>query len=78
MEWGPATDGGGSGIKGYWVYVDSRKVVFTTDITVTANSTVRFRLVSSGTLDTNQIHRYQISAVDNADNESLLFGLLTL
>ncbi len=76
LEWGPATDGGGSGVKGYWVYVDSRKIVFTTDIT--ANPTVRYRLVSSGTIDTTQTHLYQVSAVDNADNESALFGSLTL
>ncbi len=76
LEWGPATDGGGSGVKGYWIYVDGRKVVFTTDIT--PNPTVRYRLVSSGTVDTTQPHRYQVSAVDNADNESTLFGSLSL
>jgi hypothetical protein len=77
LEWGPATDGGGSGIKLYWIYVDNQKFVSTTNIT--ANPTIRFRVVSNvGGLDTTQTHTYKVSALDNADNESLLFGSLTL
>ncbi len=74
LEWGPASDGDGSGIKGYWVYVDGVRVVFTSDTTASPN--VRYTLRSSGTLDTTQTHLYQVSAVDNADNESALFGSL--
>lgn len=77
LEWGPATDGGGSGIKLYWIYVDNQKFVSTTNIT--ANPTVRFRVQSNvGGLDTTKTHNYKVSALDNADNESLLFGSLTL
>jgi hypothetical protein len=74
LEWGPASDGAGSGIKGYRIYVDGIFVVFTSD--TTADPTVNFTLRSSGTLDTTQTHRYQVSALDNADNESALFGSL--
>jgi hypothetical protein len=72
LEWGPADDGGGSGIKGYRIYVDGVGVVFTSDIT--ASPTVRFTLESSGTVDTTQQHLYQVQAVDNAGNVSTLFG----
>ncbi len=74
LEWGPASDGSGSGIKGYWIYVDGIRIVFTSD--TTADPTVNFTLRSSGTLDTTQTHRYQVSALDNADNESARFGSL--
>lgn len=74
LEWGPASDGGGSGIRGYWIYVDNVRVAFTTDTTATPN--VTFTLQSSGTLDTTRSHLYQVQAVDNADNVSALFGAL--
>jgi hypothetical protein len=74
LEWGPATDAGGSGIKGYWIYVDSVRVALTTDTAATPN--VGFTLQSSGTLDTTRPHLYQVQAVDNADNVSVLFGAL--
>lgn len=74
LEWGPASDGAGSGVKGYWIYVDQVRVTFVS--VTTADSIVRFTLQSSGTLDTTQRHLYQVSAVDNADNESTRFGSL--
>lgn len=74
LAWGPASDGGGSGIKGYWIYVDSVRTVFTSDITATP--AVHFTLRSSGTIDTAQEHLYQVQAVDNNDNVSTLFGAL--
>jgi hypothetical protein len=74
LEWGPASDGGGSGIRGYWIYVDSVRVAFTSDTTATPN--VGFTLRSSGTIDTTREHLYQVQAVDNADNVSTLFGAL--
>lgn len=74
LEWGPATDGTGSGIKGYWIYVDGVRVAFTSDIAATPN--VKFTLRSSGTIDTTREHLYQVQAVDNADNVSPLFGAL--
>lgn len=74
FEWGPASDVGGSGIRGYWIYVDGVRVAFTSDTTATPN--VSFTLRSSGTVDTTQKHLYQVQAVDNADNVSALFGAL--
>jgi hypothetical protein len=74
LEWGPASDGAGSGVKGYWIYVDQVRATFVS--VTTADSIVRFTLQSSGTLDTTQRHLYQVSAVDNADNESTRFGSL--
>ncbi|MFZ5863381.1 MAG: hypothetical protein ACOYXR_11140 [Nitrospirota bacterium] len=75
LSWGPATDEGGSGIKAYRIYADGLMVAVTTNIT--ANPTVRYRLGNFGTFDTTRFHTYQITAVDNADNESARFGLLT-
>jgi hypothetical protein len=57
LEWGPASDGGGSGVIGYWIYVDGVRQVFTSD--TAANPTVRFTFRSSGTVDTTLRHRYQ-------------------
>jgi hypothetical protein len=74
LEWGPATDSGGSGLKGYWIYVDGVQAVFTSDITATP--TVRFTLRSSGVIDTTREHLYQVQAIDNAGNRSVLFGNL--
>jgi hypothetical protein len=74
LEWGPASDGGGSGVIGYWIYVDGVRQVFTSD--TAANPTVRFTFRSSGTVDTTLRHRYQVQAVDNAGNASTLFGAL--
>jgi hypothetical protein len=74
LEWGPASDGTGSGILGYWIYVDGVRNTFTSDIT--ANPTVRFILQTSGTVNTTLRHLYQVQAVDNAGNASTLFGAL--
>jgi hypothetical protein len=74
LEWGPATDNGGSGIVGYWIHVDGNAMAFSQD--TTANPTVRFTLRSSGTVDTTKQHRYQVQAEDNAGNKSVLFGSL--
>jgi hypothetical protein len=52
------------------------RVAFTSDIAATP--TVGFTLVSSVTMDTRQEHLYQIQAVDNAGNESALFGALRI
>lgn len=75
LEWGPAVDIGGSGVIGYWLYVDDVRTAFTSD--TAANPTVRFTFRSSGTIDTTQSHRYQVTAVDAAGNESVRFGSLT-
>jgi hypothetical protein len=72
LEWGPATDNGGSGVVGYWIYVDGNAIAFSQD--TSANPTVRYSLRSSGTLDTTKQHRYQVQAEDNAGNKSVLFG----
>lgn len=74
LEWGPADDGSGSGILGYWIYVDGVRTAFTWD--TTADPTVAFTLESSATLDTTQEHFYQVQAVDFAGNVSSLFGAL--
>jgi hypothetical protein len=76
LEWGPATDGAGSGLLGYWIYVDGVQVVFTSD--TTASPRVTYTLRSAGTLDTTREHVYQVQAVDNAGNRSALFGSLRL
>lgn len=73
LEWGPASDGTGSGILGYWIYVDGVRHTFTSDITT---NPVRFTLQSSATLDITKEHLYQVQAVDNAGNVSTLFGAL--
>jgi hypothetical protein len=74
LEWGPASDSGGSGLQGYWVYVDGVQAVFTSD--TTATPTVHFTFRSSGTIDTTREHLYQVQAIDNAGNRSVLFGNL--
>ena len=75
LEWGPASDGSGSGILGYWIYVDNVRSTFTSDI---ASNPVRFTLQSSANLDTTREHLYQVQAVDNAGNVSTLFGALRI
>jgi hypothetical protein len=74
LEWGPASDNGGSGVKGYWVYVDNSPIYFSQD--TTATPTVHYTLRSTGTIDTTRQHRYQVQAEDNAGNKSVLFGSL--
>lgn len=73
MVWGGASDGSGSGIKGYRVYIDQQPPIFFAD-TTSYPSIVRYTLRATGTLDLTQTHRYSVSAVDNADNESARFG----
>ena len=73
LEWGPATDGAGSGILGYWIYVDGTQVAFTNNA---PNPLVRYTLQTSGAVDTTLPHLYQVQAVDNAGNRSALFGAL--
>jgi hypothetical protein len=74
LEWGPASDNGGSGVVGYWIYVDGSPITFSQD--TTANPTVHFTFRSCCTIDTTRQHRYQVQAEDNAGNKSNLFGSL--
>ncbi len=75
LEWGPAVDIGGSGVIGYWLYVDNVRTAFNSE--TAANPTVRFVFRSCCEIDTTQSHRYQVTAVDAAGNESIRFGSLT-
>lgn len=75
LEWGPATDGAGSGIKGYRIYVDGNRDTFAANLT---GNPIRYVFIPTGTVDIRQPHLYQITAVDNADNESTRYGALRL
>jgi hypothetical protein len=75
LEWGPASDGGGSGIKGYRIYVDGNRDTFAANLT---GNPIRYDFTPPGTVDIRQPHLYQITAVDNADNESTRYGALRL
>ncbi|MBI3608896.1 MAG: hypothetical protein HY207_13110 [Nitrospirae bacterium] len=76
LEWSPASDGTGSGVRGYRIYVDGNRDTFVAN--VTGNPTIKFAFTPTGTVDIKQPHLYQITAVDNADNESPLYGALRL
>ncbi len=75
LTWGAATDGSGSGIKGYRIYVDNNRDTFAANLT---GNPLQFIFTPTGTVDITQSHLYQITAVDNADNESTLYGALRL
>ena len=79
LEWGAATDGAGSGIKGYRVYVDGNRDTFAANLT---GNPIRYvftpTFTPTGSVDIRQPHLYQITAVDNADNESARYGALCL
>jgi hypothetical protein len=75
FQWGAASDGPGSGIKGYRLYVDGAQTAFVT--TVTGNP-IQYQFIPTGSLDIRANHRYQITAVDAADNESALYGALCI
>jgi hypothetical protein len=78
LQWGAASDGAGSGVKGYWVYVDGLKNVFAAASSLSGSNPVQYQFVATGGLNISQSHRYQVTAVDNVDNESALFGFLQL
>jgi hypothetical protein len=75
FEWGAATDGGGSGIKGYWIYVDGSRDAFVANVT---GDPIRYTFTPTASVDIGQSHLYQVTAVDNADNESARYGAFRL
>ena len=77
LEWGPASDGGGSGINGYRIYVDGNRDAFVAQNTLTGNP-IKYLFTPTGSVDILQPHLYQITAVDKADNESARYGALCL
>jgi hypothetical protein len=78
LQWGAASDGTGSGVKGYWVYVDGLKNVFVAASSLSGTNPVQYQFVATGGLDISLKHTYQVTAIDNVDNESALFGFLIL
>ena len=75
FQWGAASDGGGSGVKGYRLYVDGARAVFVPNV---SGNPIRHTFTPTGSLDIRTNHRYQITAVDAADNESTLYGALCI
>jgi len=76
FKWGAASDGSGSGVKGYRLYVDgARGTGFVANVT---GDPIQYRFEPTGTLDIRANHFYQITAVDAADNESARYGALFL
>lgn len=75
FQWGAASDGSGSGVTRYRLYVDSAPFVFVANV---SGDLIQYRFVPTGSLDIHVRHLYQITAVDAADNESALYGALLL
>ena len=75
FQWGAASDGSGSGVKGYWLYVDDRRAVFVAN---PVGNPIRYRFVPAGSPDIRTRHLYQITAIDQADNESARYGGLII
>src|SRR5437773_3944868 len=61
LQWTESTDAGGSGVRGYKIYRDN---LFVKEVAAPATGTTDTGLMSSHT------YSYQVSAVDNAQNES--------
>ncbi len=75
FQWGAASDGSGSGVKGYRLYVDGFPTVFVANV---SGNPIQYSFIPTGSLDIRSTHKYQITAVDAADNESTLYGALLL
>jgi hypothetical protein len=75
FQWGAASDGGGSGVKGYRLYVDGARAAFVANV---SGNPIQYTFIPTGSLDIRSTHKYQITAVDAADNESALYGALFL
>lgn len=75
FQWGAASDGSGSGVKGYRLYVDGFPTAFVANVT---GNPIQYSFIPTGSLDIRSTHKYQITAVDAADNESALYGALLL
>ena len=75
FQWGAASDGGGSGVKGYRLYVDGARAVFVANV---SGNPIQYTFIPTGSLNILARHLYQITAVDAADNESALYGALVL
>lgn len=74
FQWGAASDGSGSGVKGYRLYVDGARAEFVANV---SGNPIQYRFIPPS-LDIRTQHLYQITAVDAADNESALYGALRL
>jgi hypothetical protein len=75
FQWGAASDGSGSGVTGYRLYVDSAPTVFVANV---SGNPIQYQFLPTGSLDIRSTHKYQITAVDRAGNESALYGALLL
>ena len=75
FQWGAASDGGGSGVKGYRLYVDGARAAFVANV---IGNPIQYTFLPTGSLDIRARHLYQITAVDAADNESAFYGALLL
>lgn len=75
FQWGAASDGSGSGVKGYRIYVDGIQTEFVANV---SGNSIQYPFRPTGSLDIRVRHLYQITALDRADNESGLYGALLL
>jgi hypothetical protein len=75
FQWGAASDGSGSGVTRYRLYVDSAPFVFVANV---SGDPIQYQFLPTGSLDIHVRHLYQITAVDAANNESARYGALLL
>lgn len=75
FQWGAASDGSGSGVKGYRLYVDDRREAFMANV---SGNPIQYRFIPTGSLDIRVRHRYHVTAVDAADNESTAYGAVII